>query len=310
MAFKFEEAAIVDRAREERELQLVHALAEKSLGEPIQLDDFADVRSKEEIEHDKKLEEHLPALFAKETTLEMEERKRWATVFEAIVHNHVELDDWLGSGARTVRPSRYDDYTNGVDTIVEFGGEKNTEGGESHLALAVDVAYGASLTSKLDRIKREIESGNLTTVKYFKSEDGTHKGTLSHVPRVVIGAELGTVKELAESWTHMARGESEQRKGHKRDLSEHPMQLQMLDEIRVQLSAFRNYAEHVGHHEAARVYYDASKMIDKVIAGKEPLFTKKAGELEALRRNDATFAVLQGALESRFERARLMKKTG
>lgn len=310
MAFRFEEAAIIEKAHEERELQLIYNLAEKSLGEPIKLDDFGDIRSKEEIEHDKKLEEHLPALFAKETTAEVEERKRWATIFEAIVHNHVELDDWLGSDARTVRPSRYDDYMNGVDTIIEFGDEKTAEADGSHLALAVDVAYGASLTSKLDRIKREIENGSLTTVKYFKSEDGMHKGSLSHVPRVVIGAELGTVKELAESWAQMARGEREHRKEHKRDLAEHPIQLQMLDEIRVQLSTFRNYAEHIGQHEAARVYYNALHVINRAAAEKEPLFKRKASELETLRRNDATFAVLQGALESRFERVRMMKKAG
>src|SRR3989344_2551324 len=153
MTLRFEEAAIIDKAREERELNLVYNLAEKSLGEPIKLDDFEDIHGKEEVEHDKQLEAHLPALFAKETTAEMEERKRWATVFEAIVHNHVELDDWLGSEARTVRPSRYDDYMNGVDTIVEFGGAQGSEKTESHLALAIDVAYGASLTNKLDRIK-------------------------------------------------------------------------------------------------------------------------------------------------------------
>jgi len=72
------------------------------------------------------------------------ETKKIADIFEAVVLEHGELSDWLGGSAKTMKTSRYDDYMNGVDLLVEFAGAEGEE--SEHLGLAADVTFTTDTT--------------------------------------------------------------------------------------------------------------------------------------------------------------------
>mgnify|MGYP001569067552 CR=1 FL=1 len=51
-----------------------------------------------------------------------------ATIMEAIIHEQIELNDWLGPDAETITPSQYDVIANGVDSIIRFQHEGDDDG--------------------------------------------------------------------------------------------------------------------------------------------------------------------------------------
>lgn len=132
---------------------------------------------------------------------EADDIRKWATILEVVIHEQIELSEWLGSGVTTVRASDYDDIRNGIDTIVEFlleGAQPN------YLALAVDVTFSPNIEDKLERIKQSIREGKLGYVKYFKSE--RFRGELRQVPVVVVGTDIVTAKQLGNLWQERKKG--------------------------------------------------------------------------------------------------------
>lgn len=174
------------------------------------------------------------ARFKIESRPEAEEDKKMATVLEAIVHEQVELNDWLGPNAETISASHFDDIANGVDTIVQFQREGEHD---AHLGLAIDVTFSTDIRNKLNRIMEDIEQGRLTEIKYFASpnpeepDEYVYNGGLK-VPRVVIGIEKQTVEKLADLWM----------KKNKKELGAHVVQRVIAKEILDQLTCFEQYA--------------------------------------------------------------------
>lgn len=132
--------------------------------------------------------------FEKQESPEELRHRKLATVFEAIVHEHAELSEWFGPDAETIKPSRYDDIKNGIDTVAEL---KETGNSVARIAMGIDVTFSHDAELKFERIKKEIESGKLAEVKYFYSESSDIKEKLSNLPRVVIGADEKTIREVA-----------------------------------------------------------------------------------------------------------------
>jgi len=213
-------------------------------------EEFVDYYGKDVVEKDLKYVEEMEEKFSGEA-YEKKEVNKLATIFEAVVADQIYFSEWLGSGADTVIPSRYDDIKNGVDVIVE--GDDEDE--KHHLALAIDVTFGLDVDDKFDKIKREIENDKLTEVKYFSH--GPEIG-LKNIPRVVIGADVSTVKELSELWIS----------NDKRALGEHRIQVQILEEIAVQLKTFKKYAESVDRVEVADKYGKTLEIINCIISEK------------------------------------------
>jgi hypothetical protein len=176
---------------------------------------------------------------ARDTEFESVLRKM-AKIFEVIINEQIELSDWLGGSAMTQKASEYDDYKNGVDTVVEFDEEE----GFSHLALAIDVTSSHELARKFDRIKKEIDQGVLTKIKYFVSEGLSFKGEKGNIPRVVIGADRKTITDLMGKWIDE----------DKEALAKHVVQAILIEEIIAQLEVFASYAQSVGQEKAADVY--------------------------------------------------------
>jgi len=264
------------------DLDKAHSKAEKVLGDPIDPYDFSDIYRDvdRDVAYVKKMEKTFKE-DAEQSSPELREIRKSARVFEAIVHEQTELSEWFGQSATTITPSRFDDIKNGVDDIVEF---QEGPGTASHLALAIDVTTSPDMRAKLDRIREEIKRGHLTEIKYFKSEVLDIKGLRQNVPRVVVGAERKTIHNLMELWLN----------NDTRALAEHPIQIQMLEEIRSQLIAFRDYAESVGQEKLVATYNKTLKIVESVFKEKKIRPGKHIDDFK----NDEVFLSIQDFLQN------------
>lgn len=195
--------------------------------------------------------------------------ERLGLVFEEIVSEQIELNEWLGPDNTTKLTSRFDDLKNGVDAIVEMREEIAT----SYLALAFDLTTGlGGLASKFERIKDEIDNGTLASVKYFENTEGTFRGELSKVPRIIIGVDNKTATELAKLWLEKDN----------KALAEHPAQIKIIEEALIQLGSFKIYAEQVGNNLLANIYERQIKLLNNIKEGqaKKSLY-KKLGTAHA-----------------------------
>ncbi len=202
--------------------------------------------------------------FDKEDTPEQKEQKKFAKILEAMLNELIELYDWLGPDATTITTSDFDDMRNGIDMVAEFRDKK--EKSASHLALAVDVTFANEIGKKIERIQREIERGELASVKYFESEFLEQKGELPNIPRVVIGGDVDTIKSLGMLW--LAED--------KKTLAVHEMQKVILVEIRMQLEVFAKYARTKKQEKVAQTYDATREVIEGILEKKKDILVKEA----------------------------------
>lgn len=236
--------------REKRIIDLAYKKAQEVLAseesiDPQQFDNFDPATIARDVEYVKRME----AVFVQQNNADMQEAKQFGLILEAMIHEQAELNDWLGEEVTTVKASRFDDIANGIDSIAEF----HRDGGVSHLALAIDVTHGDP-TRKLIKIREEIDAGRLSEIKYFASSDGNFQGSLKKVPRVIVGADRKTIIDLAQLWTE----------NKKTDLAKHPVQLQLLDEIILQLRTFINYAEANGKDAVIDIYRKQLRLVESI----------------------------------------------
>lgn len=183
----------------------------------------------------------------------------------------------------TRKSSFFDDYVNGVDEIVEIEEENSV----NHLAVAVDVTFGTSLNKKFDRIKKEIESGDLATVKYFENSERTFKGRLSKVPRVIIGTSKDNLIKLAKLWVER----------NNKELSRHPVQLEILDEMSAQLEAYRYYAEKLGKEDIIKIMDRQIAIVQRIKTSEPKKELRKTADL-SYKTDDMVFEAIKKGVES------------
>lgn len=183
-----------------------------------------------------------------------------ARLLEALLTEQIELSNWFGENTYTIVPAEFDDLFHGVDLALEI----EDDDGVKHLALGIDVTSSpVSIRKKLKIIKDHIANGTLTAMEYFHSEDHNPDfyGTMDNIPQVVIGTDGKIIKELGELWmsayglTKLRRNskhpplspesEEHQKKSTRearQNLADHRVQILMLEEIKMQLTAFRKFA--------------------------------------------------------------------
>ncbi len=228
----------------------------------IEMDDFKRLYGDRRVEEDKKEVEKRKNFYKENNSNQEKEAKKLATIFEAIINENLELSEWLGENAQTMPTTEYDDFVNGVDTIIEFIEEDKNP---SHLGMAIDATYSSELGKKFTKIKENIDKEKLATIKYFKSINMDFMGEKSQIPRVIVGADNNTIKELIELWYT----------GKKKELGEHPIQFQIMEEILIQLESFMQYAKKInkpGIKEKFRIIYN---IIEKIQKEKEKEFKDK-----------------------------------
>jgi hypothetical protein len=160
----------------------------------IKLEEFSGFYKDSVIARDKEFVERMTKKIAEDSSPEHRIGTMRGELFEAIVNSQIAESDWMGPNADVIVPSRYDDMHNHIDSIIEFERE---EGGNAHLALAVDVTESQrAMEEKFQAIRESIEKGVLSQIKYFKSKN--FRGEVSSVPRVVVGAGHEIVENVSE----------------------------------------------------------------------------------------------------------------
>lgn len=278
----------IDGARKNRSelsprLRLVHEQMQKTvLTNPdyaIQEGEFSSVYAQETIERDVALTKRLRASFSRDSSEADRNTKKVAEVLEGLVLMNSELNNWLGN-ATTLKSSEYDDYVNGVDMISEW---KSPEGPQV-LALAVDVTFGSqAVAKKIARIKSEMQAGKLGSIKYFRTDDGVPQPAQPNVPRIVIGVSQDVVDELAGLWLLKDN----------KALANHPIQKLFLQQMSLQLSHMKRYAQAHGHETCAVECDKAHKIVRRILENKESI---RLGDLNT----DSVAVALKAEVEKQF----------
>lgn len=244
---------------DKEDISILHDKAEKVIERArIREEDFLEPDgpyTRESVERDLEIVRRKEESFGKDRDEYFAEQKKLADIFEALVIEHGELSQWFGENAYTVKTSRYDDYENGVDAVIEF---RDEESSASHLGMGVDVTFSRDTSAKFDRVKKQIEKGRLTRIKYFHSDHLKIHGQLYDVPEVIIGADKKTVLELAELWE----------RGKNSELGRHRIQIMILHQMQEQLDAFASYASSLGQDGLARLYREKLAIIDQILESK------------------------------------------
>jgi len=204
-------------------------------------------------------------------------------LFESIVNYGIDKAGFLGADASVIVASRFDDIDRGIDSIVEF----EDEGMTSHIALGIDVTRNhEDLTKKFQKIKASIDNEELSSAKYFKSRN--FRGELSHVVRVVVGADQPAIDNVSDlivrtirlRKTIKQRGQeqpSEEVGEHlKKELErnaaalvENPLQWIILLEMKQQLEGFLSYAEKNQKPSVAAECTKILSIVDGIIKDKK-----------------------------------------
>lgn len=194
----------------------------------INLKNFKGVYSDPDIQRDINEAKRLELIFEKSAS------KKYGDILEAIILEHGELSDWLGSNYTLVETAPIDDYQRGIDVVVV----KNSDNGEfDRQALGIDVTYGQyDLHEKFVAIRKNMDDGKLGSIKYFfveRSNGQSFAGHLENIPQVVAGVEIGRVTELALLWMNPKK---------KKEMAMHPAQMTLLEETALELETFAEYA--------------------------------------------------------------------
>ncbi len=245
---------------EREDIGVIHARAERLMDKArIKEVDFVDPYGEDTVRRDLETVKRHEKDFEHENSDYTREQKAVADIFEALVLENGELSDWFGPNAITHKTSKYDDYENGVDAVIEFQGE--ISGAASFLGLAADVSFSADTTKKFGRLKAGILKGRLPQVKYFNSSNGNFHGRLSNIPEVIIGASKQTVLELAELWQFKRN----------RELAAHRIQIMILNQMEEQMETFARFAELNGQDEIARLYRDRLQIVEDILENKKEI---------------------------------------
>ena len=132
----------------------------------INMEDFWDIYGHDVVDQDQKKVQALETDFLLRDQESSTEARRMGKILEMIVTEQIELNDWFGEYARTQQTTPYDDYTNGIDSLVEFDWEE----GKRFLGLAIDATHGGvnSFEKKMKKTRRLLQDGKLGVVKYFR----------------------------------------------------------------------------------------------------------------------------------------------
>lgn len=222
-----------------------------------------------------------------------QEKTKYAEELEALLYHFIETENWFGKNCSSFQTTLFDDF-NGADLVLEF---RNEDG--SFERLIIDVTTSATtrkgdrysqnknekergLEVKLDHVKKDIQTGKLAGVKYFKSEESGLIGPVEQAPRAIIGFSSSSKKteELIHQVARFVKKPGE--KANARiEIEKLGIQNQLILEIRNQIKNQIIYACQIFLEKVRpeilrkyKPYFDA---------GKKVYNSKKIKELESLK---------------------------
>jgi hypothetical protein len=280
MRNSFEEGVL-----ESADIDRVHEKAARAIeGKRLNEKDFIEPYGEGNVQADLARVIRMEGQFAQDETPSSRELKKIAEIFEGVILGPGERNDWFGDKAYLVKTSRYDDYVNGVDAVIEFRSEEPKAA--SFLGLAADVTFSSDPSGKIQRLLQQVEHGELAKVKYFHSDYVNIHGQLGKLPEVIIGAERKTVLELGELWLA----------GKQDVLAQHKIQIMILTQMREQLETFALYAEQINlpeQIEASKIYRERLALVGNLLAEKAELVKKVQFELD----NDSVHSSIMSFLK-------------
>lgn len=233
------------------DFQAAYEKAEKLINEErIDMGKFKGFYDANALEEDDRYVKRREKEFNENDSPHEKEMHKYAVIAEAIIHNQIDMNGWLGGTATAVKTSKYDDYKYGVDEYVKFRKTKNSP--SANLALGVDVTFGSDLVKKMETIRDHIRRGDLGKIKYLLTK--SFRGELSNVPRAVVGFDMKNLQELKELWMN----------GKKRALAQHPVKFMILGQMKLQLEAFTRYAQKVNQPHIAETIEEVLKIIERI----------------------------------------------
>lgn len=251
---KKKENILQDKERMERMLEKMH---EAGVFDRPDLEDFSDIYTEDKISSDKEYVSSMEKKFNEILGEEEKNLKLISELFEGVVVSQAESSEWLGQDVVVHNSSRYDDIVNGIDAVCEFFSEESEN---KFLALGLDVTFGSytktEIVKKIEKIEKSIKDNKTSKAEYFVDSNGDHKKL--EIPKVVVGADQHTVKELFELWD----------KGDKKALAKHPYQCAILVSLRQQTFYFYKIAESYGRNEIAEKYAEAFNLLNDIVASK------------------------------------------
>ncbi|MBP7845928.1 MAG: hypothetical protein KA007_00650 [Candidatus Pacebacteria bacterium] len=190
-----------------------------------------------------------------------EKNKKIANITEGIVIDQLS-GKWLQNKGVCMPTSKFDDYTQGIDMVVEF---PKDDVPNEYMGIGMDVTFSndsTNLEAKLSRIiKQNIKANALSEVKYFDTEE--IKGKIS-VPRIAIAINEEYVKQLF----------SLEDKNQKEKIADHNVQLIFLYQIQQQCSTFCKLAHARGAKEVSKAYLDVFNQISAIMEEKAEEYEK------------------------------------
>lgn len=233
----------------------------------IDMDGFRDVYG-DVIDSDLKYIEYREEDFRQQNSEKDEKEKKIATILEAIFCDQIELNEIFGEGVNTISTCPFDDYKNGIDFLLkvkeELENSKFKDKVYHYLAIALDATMSSRqdvLSKKINIIKDNIKNGKLAKIKYFESENSNHKGSLNNIPKFIIGVDRKNLEELSNLWIE----------GKNKELSQHPFQIIVLDQIRWQIDYFIEYAKSVEQNKIAEKFEELRIFFDHINEEKKDL---------------------------------------
>jgi len=199
--------------------------------------------------------------------------RKLSKILEIVIHEESKMG-WLGADARTVLPSKFDDFNNKIDLIAEL--TVKSENFTAHTALGIDVTYSKDLSKKVEDIIAGIDKGEMSTVKYYQSSDGRYQGSLKKVPRLVVGVSEESATVMARAWYEKNPA-----------LHSDPLREQVLIQLIDQCRAFEQYAKTKGQEDAEAAYRFTGKFLHRAYG--RPVTPQDRGRFS----KDKVFAALE-----------------
>jgi hypothetical protein len=178
--------------------------------------------------------------------------ERLGKVFESAFLDSANNHQWFGKQSEIVKSSLYDDF-HGVDMIVTMMPEGKRA---QNFLVSSDLTFSNnSFGTKFELTLRNIQQGNLATVKYFHSDLEGFTGQKTNVPRTIIGLDKNNLPEMLRKWIHSPED----------TLPEYRAIL--LHQLNTELIGFRNYiGNRLGtKHRAYMAYDSAAEVMSDVV---------------------------------------------
>lgn len=207
----------------------------------------------EEIDSDLALVERKEEEFRKQSESQIPEQaviRKNADILEVMLPMVVQDFNWLGENTNLIYTSRYDDIARGIDSVAELIDPTRTQ----NVGMEIDFTSSEEeMKEKIKRIGSRIESGQISSVKYFDSPQ-TGKKKEMEMPKIAFGAPMRDMNEFVSVVAEAYLGK--RRESAKREIQNHKLKDRFIELTARQLQEFGTLAAGVGNIPNALLHHN------------------------------------------------------